>query len=192
MPLTSSTMVPLGTTMPAFALPDVVSGRIVDSASFDPATPVLVLFICAHCPFTRNVAPAIARVVRDYRDRVTVVAISANDPSQVPQDSPQGLKQLASAFDFQDPFCFDESGAVARAFGAECTPESFLYDSARRLVYRGEIADSRAPAGTSTAVPLWNALDALLNGRAVSPEQRPGLGCNIKWRIPASHASAIA
>jgi peroxiredoxin len=189
MPLQQSNMVPLGTAMPAFTLPDVTTGQSISSASLDPAKPVLVLFICAHCPFTRQIAPGIRAIARDFRDRVNLVAISANDPAQVPDDAPDGLKRLAETLDLRAPFLFDESQTIGSAFRAECTPECFLYDSGRQLVYRGEIEATRPgrAAGTSGA-PLRAALDALLAGTPIDPQQQPGVGCNIKWRAGAAAA----
>jgi peroxiredoxin len=196
MPVMNSAMVPLGTKMPSFSLPDVVSGRTVTAESLDPTKPVLVLFICAHCPFTRHIGPAVRLLSRTYRDRVNLLAISANDITQVPEDSPEGLKRLASELDWPQPFLYDESQNVARAFGAECSPECYLYDRSRQLVYRGQIDESRPATGLKTlfakepnGAPVRAALDALLSGQAISPDQKPGTGCNIKWR-PAQAAAA--
>lgn len=193
MPMKESTMVPLGTPMPAFTLPDVVSGRTIASDALDPARPVLVLFICVHCPFTQYLVPAIRTLARDYRDRVNLLAISANDPAIVPEDSPEGLKRLAASLEFGAPFCFDESQDIARAFGAACTPECYLYDAQRMLVYRGQIDASRPgnPVKPSAA-PIRAALDALLEGHPIDANQRPGLGCNIKWRPRATAAARVS
>ena len=192
MAMTSSAMAPLGTKMPAFSLPDVVSGRTVTSDAMDPDKPVLVLFICAHCPFTRHIAPAVRLLSRSYHDKVNLVAISANDITQVPEDSPEGLKRLAKELEWTAPFCYNESQDVARAFGAACSPECFLYDRSRTLVYRGEIDESRPGGGLKallakapSGAPVRAALDAVLNGARVDPNQRPGVGCNIKWRAAA-------
>ena len=174
MPMTSSTMVPLGTKMPSFSLPDVVSGGTVKSTALDAEKPVLILFICVHCPFTRQLKPAIRDLARTYRDRVGLLAISSNDITQVPEDSPEGLRRLAQELGWSDPFVYDESQEVARALGAACTPECFLYDRSRALVYRGQIEQ-----------PLREALEALLSGRPIDANQRPGSGCNIKWRAGA-------
>jgi len=189
MPVMNSAMVPLGTAMPTFSLPDVVSGRTFSSEGMDPQKPVLVLFICVHCPFTQHLAPAVKNLSRLYGDRVNLLALSANDISQVPEDSPAGLKRLAQQLEWTHPFCYDESQDVARAFGAACSPECFLYDASRKLVYRGEVDESR-PGGAlksmfgkqPTGAPVRAALDALLNGGRIEPNQRPGIGCNIKWR----------
>ena len=192
MPVMSSAMTPLGSKMPTFNLPDVISGRILDSASLDPGKPVLVVFVAAHCPYTRQIAPGIQKLVRGYRDRLNMVAICANDIAQVPEDSPAGLRRLAKELEWTEPFLYNEGQDVARVFGAECTPECFLYDASRTLVYRGEIDDSRPASGlrafvakAPSAAPVRAALDALLSGRPIDPNQRPGMGCNIKWRAVA-------
>ena len=201
MPLTSSAMVSLGTKIPGFSLPDVISGQMVSSDTLDPARPVLVLFIAPHCPFTRNLTSAIRGLIRDYRDRVNIVALCANDISQVPEDSRAGLTRLADAVELTGPFLYDEGQGIARAFGATCTPECFLYDRQRTLVYRGQIDENRAPGRLNAlfaaahlakephGTPVRTALDALFAGRPIDPGQRPGMGCNIKWRsIAPAHA----
>jgi thiol-disulfide isomerase/thioredoxin len=191
MPLMSSTMMPLGSTLPSFNLPDVVSGRAFASETLDGNKPVLVLFAAAHCPFTQQLAPAIKQLARSYRDRVSLVAICANDIAQVPADSPDGLRRLARDLEWTEPFCYDESQVVARTFGAVCTPECFLYDRSHRLVYRGQV-DENPPSGfkamlakAPSGAPVRAALDAVLNGAPIDANQRPGSGCNIKWRAAA-------
>jgi|SRR5215510_1813745 len=201
MAITTSAMVSLGTKLPGFSLPDVISGRMVSSDDFDPNCPVLVLFIAPHCPFTRNLTSTIRGLIRDYRDRVAIVALCANDVWQVPEDSREGLMRLAAAVDLSGRFLYDEGQGIARAFGARCTPECFLYDRQRTLVYRGQIDESPMPgrlhalfasmhlAKDPDAPPVRAALDALLAGAPISPKQRPGVGCNIKWRpIAPAHA----
>lgn len=201
MPVTSSAMVPLGRKIPGFCLPDVISGQMVSSDAFDPAKPVLVLFIAPHCPFTRNLTSAIRGLIRDYRERIDILAICANDVAQVPEDSREGLKRLAAAVELTGPFLYDEGQGIARAFGATCTPECFLYDRERTLVYRGQIDESRATgrlnalfakahlAKEPNAAPVRGAIDALFGGMPIDQSQRPGMGCNIKWRsIAPAHA----
>ena len=201
MAVTSSAMVTLGTKLPGFSLPDVISGQLVSSHALDPARPVLVLFLAPHCPFTRNLTSTVRGLIRDYRERVNIVAIGANDVSQVPEDSREGLTRLAAAVELTGRFLYDEGQGIARAFGATCTPECFLYDREHVLVYRGQIEESRMPgrlnalftaahlAKEPNAPPVRTALDALLAGRPINPRQRPGMGCNIKWRSTApAHA----
>ena len=201
MPVTSSAMVSLGTKIPGFSLPDMTSGQMVSSDALDPAKPVLVLFIAPHCPFTGNLTSAIRGVIRDYRDRVSMIALCANDVVQVPEDSREGLKRLTAAVELSGPFLYDEGQGIARAFGATCTPECFLYDRQRKLVYRGQIDETRATGRLSAlfsathlakerdGAPIRAALDALLAGTPIDSSQRPGMGCNIKWRsIAPAHA----
>ena len=178
-----SKMLPLGTPAPDFALPEVTSGESVRLADFPAGQPLLVMFVCRHCPFVVHVQRELARLGRDYQGRAGMVAISANDAQAYPDDAPASLAAMAAEQGFVFPFCHDESQATARAYGAACTPDFFLFDAARRLAYRGQLDDSRPGNGRPvTGHDLRAALDALLAGQPVSPEQRPSLGCNIKWR----------
>ncbi len=181
---TLSTMLKLGTPAPPFSLPDVVSGRVISLESFQGRKALLVMFICRHCPYVKHVQGELARLGTDYRDRgVGIVAINANDASAFPDDAPPGLREMAVELGFTFPFCHDESQAVAKAYTAACTPDFFLFDQARRLVYRGQLDDSRPDSGTPvTGRDLRAAIDAVLAGRPVGGDQRPSLGCNIKWK----------
>ncbi len=183
MALTPSTMLPLGTTAPDFSLPDVVSGQSVSLERF-AGQPVLVMFICRHCPYVQHIKQELARLGRDYlKRRVGLVAISANDATAYPDDAPDQLKAMAQELGFTFPFCYDEAQAVAKAYTAACTPDFFLFDAARKLVYRGQLDDSRPGNGKPvTGRDLRAALDAVLAGQPVSSEQRPSIGCNIKWK----------
>ncbi len=183
MSATPSKMMPLGTPAPAFALPEVTTGAIVRMDELAPGQPLLVMFLCRHCPYVVHVQPELARLGRDYSGRVGIVAISANDASAYPDDAPASLSAMAAEQGFVFPFCYDEPQTTARAYGAACTPDFFLFDAARRLAYRGQLDPSRP----GNAVPvdgrdLRAALDALLAGRPVGPDQRPSIGCNIKWK----------
>lgn len=180
---TPSTMVELGTRAPDFALPDVVSGRTVSLADLASAKALLVMFLCNHCPYVVHVREEIVRVGRDYVARgVAVVAINANSVASHPQDGPAQMKELATKEAWPFPFLFDETQEVARAFDAACTPDFFLFDAERRLVYRGQLDDARPNNGKPvTGRDLRAALDAVLDGRPVAADQRPSLGCNIKW-----------
>jgi len=183
MAATPSKMLPLGTPAPDFALPEVTSGETVRLADFPAGQPLLVMFVCRHCPFVVHVQRELARLGRDYQGRAGMVAISANDARAYPDDAPASLAAMAAEQGFVFPFCHDESQASARAYGAACTPDFFLFDVERRLAYRGQLDDSRPGNGRPvTGRDLRAALDALLAGQPVSPEQRPSLGCNIKWR----------
>jgi peroxiredoxin len=181
---TASTMLDLGTEAPLFSLPDVVSGRTISIDTFAADRALLVMFICRHCPFVRHVQHEIARLGRDYAGSGTgIVAISANDAADYPDDAPESLKEMALELGLVFPFCYDESQDVARAYAAACTPDFFLFDQGRRLVYRGQLDDSRPGNGKPvTGADLRIAVDAVLAGRDVAGDQRPSLGCNIKWK----------
>ncbi len=184
MALTESTMVALGTQAPDFNLPDVVSGKIISLKTFAGKKALLVMFICRHCPYVQHVQVGIARIGRDYDAKdVGIVAISANDAKGYPEDAPASLKAMAVELKFTFPYCHDESQAVAKVYGAVCTPDFFVFDQARRLVYRGQLDDSRPGNGKPvTGRDLRAALDAVLDGRPVDSTQRPSVGCNIKWK----------
>ena len=184
MAATSSTMLDLGTPAPPFSLPDVVSKRTVSLDSFASRKALLVMFICHHCPFVKHVKDELARLGRDYSaSGLAIVAISSNDPAVSSDDSPEGLERMTAAWGLNFPVCYDESQAVAKSYAAACTPDFFLFDAARRLVYRGQLDDSRPGNGKPvTGADLRAAIDAALAGRAVDPRQMPSIGCNIKWR----------
>ena len=181
---TLSTMLELGTPAPDFALPDVVSGRSVSLSGFRDEKALLVMFICRHCPFVKHVAHELARIGSDYLGRgVGIVAISSNDAARYPDDAPERLKEMARELGFAFPVCFDETQAVAKAYTAACTPDFFLFDRQRHLAYRGQLDDSRPDDGKQvTGRDLRDAMEALLSGRQVVADQRPSIGCNIKWK----------
>ena len=181
---TPSTMVDLGTPAPPFSLPDVVTGRTVTLDTFKDAPALLVMFICRHCPFVKHVQHELTRIGADYEGRgVGIVAISSNDAAEFAEDSPHSLKTMAVQLGYTFPFCYDESQAVARAYAAACTPDFFVFNRARQLVYRGQLDDSRPGNRTPvTGSDLRAALDAVLAGIPVSGAQKPSLGCNIKWK----------
>lgn len=181
---TASTMLPLGTKAPEFELPDVVLQQTFSLDSFADKDALLVMFICRHCPYVQHIKDELARLGRDFRDsRLGIVAISANDPSSHPDDSPARLKEMAEDLDFRFPFLFDEDQVAARAYAAACTPDFFLFDTERRLAYRGQLDDSRPGNGKPVnGQDLRRAIDAVLNGRPVDANQKPSLGCNIKWK----------
>lgn len=183
MAVTPSTMLPLGTPAPDFALPD-TRGRIVSLADFSDAKALVVLFICNHCPYVQHIRSGLARVARDYQPRgVAFVAINANDVARYPADSPEQMALEVERAGYVFPYLFDESQAVARAYRAACTPDIYVFDGARRLVYRGQFDGSRPGNDVPvTGSDLRAALDAVLAGRPVPPDQRPSIGCNIKWK----------
>lgn len=179
---TPSVMVPLGAPCPDFSLPDTASGKLVSRRDF-AGKPLLAMFICNHCPFVVHVADELARIGRDYAGTVGIVAICSNDEASHPADGPVQMAAEARQRGYAFPYLHDASQSVARAFEAACTPDFFLYDSAHALAYRGQLDDSRPGSGVPvTGRDLRAALDAIVAGRPVSPDQRPSLGCNVKWR----------
>jgi peroxiredoxin len=181
---TASTMLALDTQAPEFRLPDVVSGQTISLATFADKKALLVMFICRHCPFVKHVQQELARLGQDYVNKgVGIVAISANDIANYPDDAPDHLKAMAAALQFPFPFCYDASQETAKAYTAACTPDFFLFDGDRQLVYRGQLDNSRP--GNNEPVnghDLRAALDALLTEQSVSSDQKPSIGCNIKWK----------
>jgi peroxiredoxin len=184
MSLTSSSMLPLGTMAPPFTLPDVTSGQMVSLQDFGGRDVLVVMFICRHCPYVKHIEKELARMGRDYaRKSVGIVAISANDAAGYPEDGPAGLKAQALTAGFGFPYLYDERQAVAKAYSAVCTPDFFVFDKGRRLVYRGQLDDSRpGNASPLTGNDLRAAVDAILVGQPVTLKQRPSTGCSIKWK----------
>ena len=183
MVMVESTMLPLGTQAPDFSLPDVVSGEIITLDQFADAPALLVMFICAHCPFVKHVQAELAAIGRDYDPRgVAIVAISANSLQTHPQDGPEHLKAQAQTCGFSFPYCLDESQDTAKRYTAACTPDFFLFDRHQQLAYRGQLDDSRPSNGVPvTGKDLRAALDTVLANQPVPPDQKPSVGCNIKW-----------
>lgn len=184
MALKNSTMMPLGTRMPHFRLPDVVSGRLVSAEDFLITQCVLVMFICKHCPYVVHVKEEIARLGKDYQGKnVGIVAICSNDATRYPEDAPDQLRSMAKHLGYTFPVCYDESQETAKRFAAACTPDFFLFDQDQNLVYRGQLDDSRP--GTNkpvTGKDVRMALDAVLSEKPVNPNQKPSAGCSIKWK----------
>ncbi|HUF76109.1 MAG TPA: thioredoxin family protein [Longimicrobiales bacterium] len=179
-----STMSPLGTAAPDFTLPEPATGRTISLGDFDDAPGLLVAFLSNHCPFVKHLADELGRFSRQYEGKgLVIVGICANDVSTHPDDSPERMVEEAERRGYAFPYLFDESQEVAKAYGAACTPDFFLYDRDRALVYRGQFDSSRP----STDVPVTGddlraACDAVLAGEPPSPEQQPSVGCNIKWK----------
>jgi peroxiredoxin len=175
-------MLALGTAAPDFSLPDVATGRPVALADFAGKDALLVIFLCAHCPYVIHIAPELARLGRDYASRsLAIVGITANDTVNYPQDAPAPTAAFARAQGFNFPILFDETQSVAQAYTAACTPDFFLFDQTRRLAYRGQLDRTRPRQETPDGADLRAALDAVLAGKAASDDQRPSIGCNIKW-----------
>lgn len=181
---TASTMLALGTPAPEFSLPDVVSGTTVSLADFDNASALLVIFMCNHCPYVKHVADQVAQLTREYQQRgVAVVGINANDAQEYPEDSPENMVEEARRRGYAFPYLYDETQEVAKAYQAACTPDFYVFDQDHRLAYRGQMDDSRPGNGVPvTGQDLRTALDAALAKRPVPRNQKPSLGCNIKWK----------
>lgn len=181
---TPSTMLPLGTIAPDFTLPDSVSGKEIALSDIKSDQATVVMFLCNHCPFVKHVNPELVRLANDYRAKdVAFVAISSNDVENYPQDSPERMKEVAETLGYPFPYLYDEDQSVARAYQAACTPDFFIFNGPMELVYRGQLDSSRP----SNSIPVNGediraALEAILAGEPVSEEQRPSIGCNIKWK----------
>lgn len=184
MALTPSTMLALCTKAPDFQLPDVVSNEKISLATFAEKKALLVMFICRHCPFVKHIKDELAKLGKDYKVQgLAIVAISTNDAENYPDDAPEKLKEMALELGFTFPFCYDETQEVAKAYTAACTPDFFLFDRKRELVYRGQLDDSRPSNGIPvTGKDLRAAIDAVLNDQSVTQDQKPSVGCNIKWK----------
>lgn len=179
-----STMLELGTKAIDFNLPDVVTGKKVSLADFSKGKLFLVMFICRHCPYVKHVQDQLAQIGKDYAPKgVGMVAISANDAANYPDDSPESLKEMAISLKFNFSLCYDETQQTAKAYRAACTPEFYLFDGGRKLVYRGQLDESRPKNDIPvTGKDLRTALDTALAGKAPLENQKPGIGCNIKWK----------
>ena len=183
MALTPSTMLPLGTSAPDFKLPD-TNGKTVALADFKDKAALVVIFMCNHCPYVVHIRSGLAQLAQDYAQKnVAIVGINANDVKNYPADSPAKMKQEAADAGYTFPYLYDETQAVAKAYRAACTPDIFLFDRSRRLVYRGQFDASRPGNGIPvTGKDLRAALDAVLAGKPTSEFQVASIGCNIKWK----------
>jgi peroxiredoxin len=181
--LTASTMLPLGTPAPDFRLPD-PEGRTVSRDDFQQAPVLLVAFICNHCPYVQHIRRGLAAFAREYQAKgLAIVGINSNDAGEYPEDGPQKMVDEVKAASYVFPYLYDETQAVAKAYRAACTPDLFLFDRSRALVYRGQFDDSRPGNGVPvTGKDLRAAADAALAGRPIPAAQKPSMGCNIKWK----------
>src|ERR1700729_1317432 len=203
---TQSAMVALGSIAPAFELTDVVSGKAVgrddvfatasEDARADAANcsatgchGMLVMFLCVHCPYVKHVEEELARIGKDYEGKIAIAAISSNDVAVYPQDAPEEMKKQAERLGFSFPYLYDEMQGGAREYDAACTPDVFLFDGEMKLVYRGQLDDSRPkrPSGGGNDIPVTGrdlraAMDAVIAGKRPDPNQRFSVGCNIKWK----------
>jgi peroxiredoxin len=183
MVVTPSTMLPLGTKAPPFSLLN-VDGRTVSLADFSKAPATLIVFMCNHCPYVKHVAPELAKLAREYQAKgVAVVGINSNDVVSHPADSPQQMVHEAETREYTFPYLYDETQRVARAYKAACTPDFYVFDQDQKLVYRGQMDASRPDSGIpNTGKDLRAALDAVLSHKPVAADQKPSIGCNIKWQ----------
>jgi peroxiredoxin len=181
---TPSNMIPLGTTAVDFTLPDVVSNRKFSLFEQGKGKATLIMFICNHCPFVKHVIEELVALANDYIPMgVKVVAISSNDIVKYPEDSPEKMRELALEKAFPFPYLFDETQEVAKAYEAACTPDFYIFDKDLKLVYRGQLDDSRPSNNRPvTGNDIRNALNQILEGKEVSKDQKPSIGCNIKWK----------
>jgi len=180
---TLSSMLPLGTPAPPFTLPDTVSGQTLSLEQLKSDKATVVMFICNHCPYVKHVQGELVRLVADYQARgVAFVAISSNDAEHYPADAPDKMKLEAETYGYTFPYLYDQTQSVARAYRAECTPDFFIFDAALSLVYRGRMDESTPGNGKpNDGRDLRAALDAMLEGKPVAADQKPSMGCNIKW-----------
>lgn len=181
---TPSKMVPLGTPAPDFTLLDTISGKTISLKDLESEKATVIMFICNHCPYVLHVRKELVRVAQDYTPKgVSFIAISSNDVAQYPQDDPDKMKEFAAENNFNFPYLYDETQEVAKAYDAQCTPDLYIFDANLKLVYHGQLDDSRR----GNEIPVSGkdvrlALDNLLNSKPVNPDQKPSIGCNIKWK----------
>lgn len=181
---TASKMVPLGTVAPEFHLKDTNSSEWFSYSDLKGEKGTLVIFMCNHCPFVRHVIEEIVMIANDYRVQgISIIAISSNDTSKYPEDSPELMTEFAFENKMDFPYLYDETQEVAKEYDAACTPDFFLFDNQNKLVYRGQLDDSRPGNGISlSGTDLRGAIDGLIYNRIINPNQKPSLGCSIKWK----------
>jgi thiol-disulfide isomerase/thioredoxin len=181
---TPSTMLALGTKAPHFKLKDVVHGELISIDDSTQAKATVVMFICNHCPYVKHVNPELVLLAEDYNQKdVRFIAINSNDVKTYPDDSPLNMKQVATELNYPFPYLFDETQEVAQAYQAACTPDFFVFNHTNDLVYRGQLDDSRPGNGIElSGHSIRLALDSILHDKPVPSDQRPSIGCNIKWK----------
>ena len=181
---TASNMMPLGTTAPSFELVDTVSNQKLRLENLKGDVATLLMFICNHCPFVKHIESELVSLGQEYPAKgVGLIAISSNDVSTYPEDSPDKMKQLAESLGYNFPYLYDETQDVAKSYNAACTPDFFIFDKKLKCVYRGQLDGSRPGNNILvTGIDVRNALDALIDGKPVSTDQKPSIGCNIKWK----------
>ncbi|GAB4312226.1 MAG: thioredoxin family protein [Bacteroidales bacterium] len=181
---TPSKMRELGFIAPDFTLPDTLSGKPLSLQELRSDQATVIMFICNHCPFVKHVNDELVRLANDYIPKgISFIAISSNDAESYPEDSPEKMAEYGKRLGYPFPYLYDETQEVARKYDAACTPDFFIFDRELKCVYRGQLDDSRPSNGKPvTGKDIRNALDAFLSGRPVNPDQKPGIGCNIKWK----------
>jgi peroxiredoxin len=184
MAATPSNMMPLGTLAPAFRLPEVVTGKTVTLQELKSRVATLIMFICNHCPYVKHVQGELVKLALDYQPKgVSVIAINSNDVVNYPEDSPEKMKEVAQQYAYSFPYLYDETQEVAKAYQAACTPDFYLFDKDLKCVYRGQLDDARPKNDVPvTGKDIRAALETLLAGQPVNPNQKPSIGCNIKWK----------
>ena len=181
---TPSVMIPLGTPAPSFKLPDVVSGKTLSLNELQSKVATVVLFICNHCPYVKHIQPKLLELINNYQEKgVSFIAINSNDAENYPADNPEKMREEATQKNFSFPYLYDESQQVARAYQAACTPDIYVFDPHLNCVYRGRFDESTPGNGkTVTGQDLREALDNVLSGKPINKDQKPSVGCNIKWK----------
>ncbi len=183
MAATESKMVPLGSNLPTFRLLDVITGNEFSSEKLYNGKPTLIIFLCNHCPYVKHIIEKLVEITNKYLDKINIVAINPNDYSRYPEDSPEKMVEYAQKYGYHFPYLLDETQEVAKAFGATCTPDFFLYDKDMKLVYRGQFDDSRPGNDIPvTGTDLKLAIEYLIANKSIDFPQKPSLGCSIKWR----------
>lgn len=184
MALTPSTMMALDTVAPDFELPDTISDQQIALQSIKSDIATVVMFICNHCPYVMYVQQELVNVANDYQPKgIQFVAISSNDVENYPEDSPEQMRRVATKFSYSFPYLYDETQEVAKAYDATCTPDIFIFDKDLKCAYRGQLDDARPGNDASNdGKDVRNALDAMIAGKSVDPDQKPSVGCNIKWK----------
>ncbi|MRG29233.1 thioredoxin family protein [Laceyella tengchongensis] len=184
MALTESNMFPLGATAPSFTLPDVVSNQEVSLEALKSDVATVIMFICNHCPYVKHVQKQLVQLANDYLPKgVAFIAINSNDAVQYPEDGPDNMKKVAEEFQYPFPYLYDESQKVAKDYQAACTPDFYIFDGKLSCVYRGQLDDSRPGNGLPvTGSYIRAALDSILNNEPIQVQQKPSIGCNIKWK----------
>jgi thiol-disulfide isomerase/thioredoxin len=182
---TPSVMIPLSSAAPAFNLPDTVSGKEMSLLQLKGSVATMIMFICNHCPFVKHVNAELIKIANEYTSKgIGFIAISSNDVDTHPEDGPELIKKVANDLKYPFPYLYDETQKVARAYDAACTPDFYIYDKDLKLAYRGQLDDSRPGNGVPvTGHAIRNALEQLINGKPVPANQKPSIGCSIKWKI---------